>query len=108
MSIEYFVADIVAKDEEGREFPKKVILRSNPHNGEWVVDFGWPAGYYLRDLLDPVKGRSKGLCLDGGGCNHKGSPVWVDPETFLSVIEKALELVLEHLKGTVWNKNANT
>lgn len=97
MSVEYFVADIVAKDEEGREFPKQVTLRDNLE-GKWIVGFGRPASYYLDDLLDP-KPRSRGLCLDGGGRNHRGSPVWVDPETFLVVIEKVLELVLKHLKG---------
>jgi hypothetical protein len=87
----------VAKDEEGREFSKRITAHTNDR-GEWIVDFGWPASYYLGDLLDPERLPRKGLCIDAGGRNHKGSPVWVDLEIFFLVIEKTMNKILTYLK----------
>lgn len=72
-----------AYDENGEEFPKYVKPRpraKHEREDQYILSFGWPVEYYIDDIAEkfPIE---EDWCIDAGGRNHKGSPVYIKART---------------------------
>jgi hypothetical protein len=82
---------IKAFDKVGNTFVKNVIF----HDG--LIDFGGWATYNAKGLIerfDDWKKEKRNFCIDMGGFNHKGSPVYISNRSICKIIKYA-KAVLE-------------
>ena len=79
---------ITAYDKKGNTFLKEVTIKNYPKRDEEpeeygyygdIISFGWPCEYYINSLKRRFP-FEKDLCIDMGGLNHKGSPVYISKE----------------------------
>ncbi|MGD8305037.1 MAG: hypothetical protein PVF17_00150 [Ignavibacteria bacterium] len=66
-----------AYDENGRIFPKKVVVDNTSEYGS-IIDFGWPCRYYIKDILYNSPKIGDRICIDAAGRNHRDSSVYID------------------------------
>ena len=85
--------DITAYDEDGNKFTKSVVVDRG--DGGPILDFGWPVRYYILDLMHNYP-FDHDICIDGGGLNHRRSPVWVKKDDANMLIKKFLDREFVH------------
>jgi len=89
------VGKITARDSAGNEFEKTAVLSSDCQ----MLDFGWPIQYNLQTLVNHVTNYGTDVCIDLGGRNHKGYPVYLPVGELRHLLDKAA-LQVQALKGT--------
>lgn len=85
---------IEAFDEKGNRFTKTVTVKDGFCQEEdkygyygKVISFGWPCEYYINSLLKDYP-LDHNLCIDAGGRNHYGSPVYISKENINKILEE--------------------
>jgi len=101
------IMDVIAQDEEGNEFTKKVVLLRNPYvSDDLIVSFGGPVEYSWKRTMLGNYPFPKPLCIDMGGRNHGGVPnVEVSADNMNKIVEKVNEIldVISKEEGTWQN-----
>lgn len=69
------MAAIKATDTAGNEFEKNISIGMGDQG--IMYDLGWPVAYYLDERHIHYLNNNEKLCIDAGGANHKGLPVYV-------------------------------
>lgn len=85
---------IIATDEKGNTFEKKVTLRK--YDDRYVIDFTRYAEYNIQSLLNnPCMNADDNelFCLDMMGRNHKGSAVHITIKQLRDMIELAQSFI---------------
>jgi len=80
---------ITAYDEEGRIFEKKVTISQGEQGN--ILDFGGPCRYYIKELIEDNYPLGHDMCIDAGGMNHNGSPVYVRKDDVNHIMKKYLD-----------------
>jgi len=81
--------NIIATDEKGNTFVKRLKLRSG--DSGTIVSLGFPCEWYLEDIKTPPIAGDNKMLVDIGGRNHKGSPVYVSHKELIEAVEALQE-----------------
>jgi hypothetical protein len=82
---------VTATDTIGNEFEKtvKVLEGTGFHEGELILDFGWPVQYIASHLMEHYP-FDKPMCIDMAGRNHRGHEVNISAEQMNLVLENLI------------------